>query len=340
MSKSLVKYYPSPNISAWQGLRSLNDNQNYFFSGTILLDGILYAGPITNVNSTKYNVNYPNAYSTSVYGCDDIGNSVIACCGSYKLQDVDGTFGFVYTGLIHDLNVASNYQAVTTGGKITFAHSTMGNLTVGSFTNPAEYCDYDLPLGPGTAFIYSNVEKKVIKDFKFPGSKTTTAYGIWHNGNSNYTIVGGYGENPLSLDEIYNKNGQPLSFGKGYIVDYNAITDKFSNWSTINVPNESRDLLLHVQGISSSQSGIYELAVNNVTLPISNASTHGWWIQVQRTTLNEFVVVNHVPIHFPGIELTGGITTCNSVAANSMVGIVLDKDLKQEFSYQASIYFN
>ena len=62
----------------------------------------------------------------------------------------------------------------------TIAHSTMGGLVVGN---------YDTRLATGKAFIY-DITKNTYTNLTKPGAVSITAYGIWYNGGSSYTIAG------------------------------------------------------------------------------------------------------------------------------------------------------
>jgi len=86
----------------------------------------------------------------------------------------------------------------------------------------------------------------------------TSAFGIWQNGGSNsslYTIVGGY--------TLLGGNTQIGSKGQvGYIVNYNASTDLFSNFTELSLNND-RSIFTHVEGIAAYQDG-FSLATMSV----------------------------------------------------------------------------
>ncbi len=68
---------------------------------------------------------------------------------------------------------------------------------------------------------------KFLTDIVYPGSTTTTAYGIWYNGGTSYTICGGYSSNSNASEPI----------GNAYLVDYDSATGQFTNWTSFAYPN-------------------------------------------------------------------------------------------------------
>ena len=63
-----------------------------------------------------------------------------------------------------------------------FVHSIMGGIAVGN---------YDVGGEPnGYAFLY-DIKTQISTTYRVPDSYSTTLYGIWHNGGSSYTLVGG-----------------------------------------------------------------------------------------------------------------------------------------------------
>jgi hypothetical protein len=75
---------------------------------------------------------------------------------------------------------------------------TMGGLAVGNYDNPADHGSDGLPFGPGHAVIYDIDSDTFLTDIVFPGAKSNSAYGIWWNGGTSYTIVGGYAYEPVN----------------------------------------------------------------------------------------------------------------------------------------------
>jgi hypothetical protein len=336
-----IKITPANNIvfgttvaSVWQGIRQLDYN-NYMIVGTYAPStGILYLGPLDGSSESVYNVNYPGATATSVYGPDNLGNGLIRLVGTYKTGN-GNIYGFMFSGTVGQLNDPSKYQTINNGQKYTYLHSTMGDLIVGNSDNPIQYGQYNLPLGPGNAFIY-NIITKTTDYVIYPKSITNTVYGIWYNGGTSYTICGGYSETPISIDSIY-ENDRPKPIGHAFLVNYDSKSHKFHNWVTIDYP--SSNLLTHFEGISSSQLGQYELSADSIGL---NLSPQASWVQIKqhiskhsnRIKLGKFKVKKWVNLNYPGGS-TG--STSNSVAGKSIVGIV---SVNSNFiPYQAKFIF-
>ena len=77
-------------------------------------------------------------------------------------------------------------------------------LAVGNADGPQPVgSNLALPLGPSIAYIYDLSRNAFVTNIVFPGSKSNTAYGIWQNGPTNYTICGGY--SPLAVNNLTNQ---------------------------------------------------------------------------------------------------------------------------------------
>ncbi len=315
LTNTNLAFYNTDVVSVWQGIRAL-DATNYLMVGTLGADtGILYVGPLDSSSKSIYTVAYPEATSTSVYGPDDAGQGRLQLVGSYK-NGTDVVNGFLYQGTTQQLTDSSRYQTISLeGNKFNYLHSVMGHLLVGNCDNPIQYGQYSLPLGPGNAFIY-NIKKQTFDFIVFPNSITNTAYGLWYNGDHSYTICGGYANTAISIDTIYADENQPKSIGKGYVVDYDSKSHKFSNWTSFSYPISNS--LTHFEGISSDNKGeFYQLIADVENLTTHDSSTA--WLQIQRKHKN-FKPLTWIPINYP-LETT--VISGNSVAGLAVVGVVL-----------------
>ena len=169
--------------------------------------------------------------------------------------------GFTYTGAVDgsDLRGWRQVQGRTqagTGGTYTFVHSVDGGLAVGNTDN----ADVDDLTGffslSSTAFIVDIDTGKQTK-IRFPDARdplvTHTAYGIWSNGGSRYTIAGGSGE-------VQRPGSDKVELGAAYLIDYDAVTGRFSNYTTFPYRNRERtDLISHFEGIYRTPQGHYRL---------------------------------------------------------------------------------
>ena len=315
-------YSNASDIAAWQGIRYL-DNNFFLTCGTNLDNqGVFNVGPIINYNSdNNYIVMYPDSISTSVYGPDYIGAGYYRLVGSYKKVNNDIVHGFFFQGKISDLSFSANYKTIITHGNYTYIHSIMGNILVGNYDDIKKHDTHGLPLGPGSAFLYIISEGKKI-NINYPGSLTNTVYGVWYNGGYNYTFCGGYSNKAIPITSIYTATGI-IPIGNAYIVNYDIENNTFSNWISINYPDNT-DILTHFQGISSkskSNPTNYQFAADSININ-SNIKTPAW-VNVSVDITGNFYVEQWINIKYP---LPLSITSSNSVADNIIVGTYVDED--------------
>jgi parallel beta-helix repeat protein len=306
-------------VSAWQGIRNSATSGQYLITGTSGANGLLYNGPISGAGGTSYSVNYPGATTTSVYGPDVLEGNRVRLVGSYK--NGDGTVhGFLFEGTTADLSQSGNYRTIDyPNAKYTYVHSTMGGFAVGNADGP----EGNAPLGTGHAFLYDVARNTLLPDIIYPGSTTTTAYGIWYNGGTSYTICGGYS----------GIQGQSGAISHGYIVDYDSLTGQYTHWASFDYPNGlvGQDYITHFEGISSAEKGVYTLVADSAQSGSSNPA-QGSFVTVRRNTDGTFGPAAWVDLNYPGVA---GVVSANSVAGNQVVGIVVSG--AGTFSYQATV---
>ncbi len=337
-----VSYYTASTVttvpvSGWQGIRNSDVSGQYLIAGTSGANGLLYEGPITGSGGTSYFVNFPVAATTSVYGPDDVGNDShgndgLRLVGSYKNDD--GTVhGFVYQGTTADLAAGGgDYQTIDyPNATYTYVHSTMGDLAVGNADGP----EGNAPIGTGHAFMYDVTTSTFLPDIVYPGATSTTAYGIWFNGGTSYTIAGGYTN--------LKSPGSPVA--NGYLVDYDSATGQYSNWTSFAYPNGAvgQDFLAHFQGISSDEAGVFTLSANSVQSG-SSAPVRASWVTVRLNPDGTFGPAVWVNVSYPGYDPDSTFISNDSVAGNQLVGIVVSNTTSgsgtptvTEFSYQATV---
>ena len=306
-----IRYFTPAGISlqpvkGFQGLRGGNRSGEYLISGTTgdNGDGLLFVGPITTTGGKSYPVRVPGAMSTSVYGPDNLGGNRVRLVGSYINSSSDTRHGFLFEGTTADLtNGTGTYTTIdVAGATFTYVHSTMGGLAVGNAEGPT----VGDPQGTGEAFLYDVATKQFISDIRFPDSVSSTAYGIWHNGGTSYTICGGFSK--LSIDP-----NQPL--GQGFLVDYDSSTGQFSHWKALNYP-KGIDVVTHFEGISSTEAGVYTLAASSVH---TGSALPGSFVTVRRNADGSFSDGVWVDLAYPGSAAT--ITT--SVSGSALTGFGL-----------------
>lgn len=313
------------------GIRQVGDTSNVYITGSYVLqgysNGTLYVGPITG-GGTYYVYNFPSSSGATVSGtnvysaADSETNGNVRLTGTYTTtQNGAFAYGFYYNGPVTQ-NPTSGWQqlvypssaAITVQN--TYPHSIMGDLIVGN---------YDSVQTKGNAFIY-NIAARQFKTIS-TGPAYTSAYGVWDNGNGRYTIVGGYSDNP-----VQRNSESVVQLTQGYVVDYNANTEQFSNWTSFNYNNTpSTDVFTHFEGITSDGNGGYNLAAGWYNGAIGASFVHitrnsdgsfnpqATWINVNypnsqpSTTTADTVYQNYLLGVYQG---SGGIAQLNGYVAN------------------------
>jgi hypothetical protein len=327
--------FPVP-VSGWQGLRNYGNNADqYLICGTSKYSGLLYVGPIAGGGGASYLVIYPGTTTsaTSVYGPDNLPDGTLRLVGVYKVSGETTPYnhGFVWDGTLADLPSGGTFRTIDyPNAKYQYTHSTMGNLAVGNADGPTQVGEKTLPIGPGIAYIYDIPSATFVANIVYPGSKSNTAYGIWHNGGTSYTICGGY--SPLATNNLPDHK-LPLTQGRGYLVDYDSATKQFSNWTSFDYPHGPKgvNFVTHFEGISSTEPGIYTLNADSAQTDSAHL-VQGSWVRVSRTKEGGFDRGEWVDLNYPGS--THSVTSSNSVYGNQVVGIVIGAD---PFSYQATV---
>lgn len=319
-------------VTAWQGIRGATNANEFLIVGTSGSDGLLYAGTIDGDSGTSYAVNYPggNVVATSVYGPDVVSGSTIRLVGTYRdnSPSVD-VHAFLFQGTTADLGNPSHYSTFDyPGAEFNYAHSTAGGLVVGNYDSAAAHGAHGLPLGPGHAYIYDINSDTFLTDIVFPGALSNTAYGIWHNGGTSYTIVGGY-----SLDPVNNFLNQDHPIGQAYMVDYDSATGLFTHWKSFAYPTPpaGTNYITHFEGISSVEKGVYTLNADSVESGTTDPG-QGSWLTVRRNTDGSFGEAAWVDLNFDNTPSVN-VTSSNSVYGNTVVGVVSGSGI----SYQATI---
>ena len=288
-----------PASYALQGITGGNSSGDYIIAatknvasgGNPAAQGVVYQGAINASNTSQGNgsgtwtiMNVPNGINTinnptvnsytnsSIYGVDNLGNGLVNLVGSVSPANVTydsagfpaSTLGFYYAGPITTTPDQNNFQVFQpkfSDGSLanyTFIHSINGGLAAGGYDS--------FPTRPGIhAFIYNPTasDSNKQKDIIIPGSDnalTKTAYGIWHNQGSSYTIAGGVG---LQYDASRKQTigNQSEGLGSAYLLDYDSITGLFTNYKTFNYPStsSSKTLETHFEGIWYNGNGTYKL---------------------------------------------------------------------------------
>lgn len=320
-----------------QGIKGGDGDGNFIITGTSDVNGVVYVGPVNHGFTSQgtgtgnwFVMNVPasfNAASTSIYGPDNLGNNTANLVGSY-VSNAEGSprIGFFYSGPLQNTTADStgftSYQGrnLQSGrlAEFTYIHSVSGGqnnaLAVGNYGFQTEGNPF------GHAFIYNpdNPQQPQI-DIQFPDTdKTHTAYGIWYNGGTSYTISGGVG-----LPSGPVKYGEPL--GSAYLMDYDSATGQFSHYQIYNykatgadkVRYKGKTLVTHFEGIWSDGEGLYKLPASVSTT--DGASGGAKVVEVRRRGNGKFnTSAKWSTISVPGASLV----TNDSIYGDTSVGVV------------------
>jgi hypothetical protein len=263
------------------------------------MNGLLYQGPLKG-GGTWLQLAYPSSpgvtvTSTALYGPDNNGPGSVVLVGNYTTaeQGDDVPIGLLYLG---PPDGSGTWSTITPpGAAVTIAHSSNGGVVVGNYDT--------LKVVPtGKAFIY-DISSGTFYDLVKPGAVSITAYGIWYNGGTSYTITGGYTDPAGSA---------------GYLVDWDSSTHTASNWTSYSDPNQAggANLLTHFEGITTDGAGGYNLASDQVDAD-SGVLTAAAIANVPRESSGVFGPATWRHIAYPKSSLT----SANSVYQNSIIGI-------------------
>jgi hypothetical protein len=284
-------------------------------------NGTLYVGNILG-GGVYYVYNFPGSTGTNVYSADNEVGGNVGLTGSYVESSGGANMGFYYSGPVTDNNQNINAwtsltvpsSIVPNGGTVkeTIPHSIMGGLIVGNYL--AE--ESGVSGLTANAFIY-NVNTKTYTNLVHPTSKVTSAYGIWYNSGTSYTITGGYS----------NVNDTALSYG--FLVDYDSATGNLSNWTGFKY-NNNASLGTHFEGITTDGNNGYNLAGTGVT----GGASFPAFVHVTRNAAGGFnPQAIWVVIGYPSAVTT----TSDTVYQNYLLGVYTEANQIDLSGYVATI---
>ena len=295
-----------------QGIRGVNGSDDVYIAGTLTVEsnlayGLLYKGPLVfNGNEGKWHKlmftaeGVDDVVNTSCYGPNNLPNGDVQIVGSYKVASSSDTKGFYYEGPVDGSGIWKTVSPNDGDTEMVFMHSVMGGYAVGNYDTKA-YNAY--------AFIY-NVENEEFESVSVEGAHSTTLYGIWHNGGTSYTLVGG-----CSFDGVGK-------LSQGFIVDWDSETKELSNWSMNQYLDQNvKSLITHFEGITSDGEGGYNLPSNWVEFEKKDTSpleTGAAFVNIKRNTDGSFASPTWVPLKFP---INGTMTSANTAYKNNILGI-------------------
>ena len=176
----------------------------------------------------------------------------------------------------------------------------MGNLVVGN---------YDVRLPTGKAFIY-NIESNTYESLTYPGAIIMTAYGVWWNGETRYTIAGGY--------SLVRESGLDVA----YVVDYDSSTNIKTHWASFVYHNaeSTSAIVTHFEGITSDGHGGYNFAVDSYAPSFGTANNEvASFVNIPRNSDGSFGSATWVDVNYPSAV----ITSANTVYSNNVLGVYM-----------------
>jgi hypothetical protein len=300
------------------GIRGVNGSSYVYISGVYSAatnSGLLYVGPISTNGGTWHLLNYPSSTgvtvtSTSLYGPNNGDTSgTVQIVGNYTTVESGGAaIGLLYQGAVDGSGTWSTLLPPSLDGSSvinTIAHSTMGGLVVGNF---------DTRLATGKAFIY-DITKNTYINLTKPGAVSITAYGIWYNGESSYTIAGGYSD--------ANARGVTT----GYLVDWDSATNTASHWTSFNYLNEpANSIVSHFEGITTDGNGGYNLAAD---VALASGMAGAAFVNVPRNADETFGTASWTNIAYPGAS----VISANTVYQKNILGVYVPSENTTVYPY-------
>ena len=262
--------------------------------------GLLYQGLLDGTGQWTV-LNFPSpsgvtVTSTALYGPNGLPFNNVRLVGSYKQSDSQFDHGLLYEGPPDGSGTWQTLDYPSVGETVlnTIAHSTMGGIVVGNF---------DTNLARGRAFIY-DIHNQSWIELKKAGAISITAYGIWHDGGTHYTIAGGYSET--------NSGG----IDHGYLVNWDSSTQMPSGWTSYDFGNgRIRVAISHFDGVTGDNRGGFYLTGDWVGVVPPKAGA--FFAHVRRMPDGAFGQARWVPIAYPSSDFTSG----NTVFENNVLGV-------------------
>ena len=336
------------SITTIQGIRYGITAGNYILcgSGSSLMQGgtgqgigVVYVGAADGSSSDWFTVNAATAFGgninsiTSCYGPEQLSNNSIRVVGSYNSAGTippTDTAGFIYTGAIADAdNTTTGFVKYTHPGSTwTFFHSTQSGLVVGNWDNTVAIPDTSKTIiGVGKAFIYDVDAGISIADVRYPGSKSTTAYGIAKVNENLFAVTGSY-----------SLSSEGDNTGHGYLVYYHRDTNTFSDWVSWDIDDQNiGNFISHADGISyNSIDNTFTLATFALQAAAGNQPIGGYLMTVDRKADGSFGAMRWTEVNYN--SQSGGVTAPTSVAGDVMTGVYVDSSSAITWSSDTSFF--
>ena len=276
------RFGPDVLITGW--FEQSGGTRSFVYRGPLAAEGALDA-------SHFFELDYPSAAVTNLYGPNAIDAQTIRAVGAYTTVEAGATtFGCLYEGPLDGSGVWR--QLCPPNATQTIAHSTHGGLVVGGYVD-----------GRPRAFVY-DIAAQRFDEITLPDLLSITAYGVWHNGRSSYTICGGYARVGALREQ-------------GYVAHWDSATRRLSRFRSFSYGND-RALITHFDGITGTPDG-YNLTGDWARLelaPTPRPSGSGFAAHVGRRG----ALATWESVEFPPQQPTSG----NTVIGDTVIGVFAD----------------
>jgi len=322
---------PATNSTSLTGIRGVTGSTDVYITGGAVTSANvwtnqLYKGPINGIGGIYYTLNVPGSNSTTnAYSVDNWSGSKVSVVGNSTINGVSR--GFLYQGPVannngegsvgtapwYDITYTSTGNPTTGTVYASIPHSVMNNIVVGGYQRggvTAYVCDITNPATP----VCSDMSAAFASLPTPPLS--TSAYGVWWNGGTSYTIAGGYSSainSDLSSTSVTGAT-------KGFIVDYNSSTGAWTHFTSYNYNNDTSGIYVtHFEGITidPASKDCYNLAGEGL---LSSGSMNVGLAHVCRTSSGGFTTSpTWVTVSYPNATTT----TADTVYQNNILGVYM-----------------
>ncbi|PTX98269.1 hypothetical protein DB345_05390 [Spartobacteria bacterium LR76] len=277
--------------------------------------GLLWSGNLYSNIGTYYTIlpEVSGTLSGSIYYGPDthafnslIPEGQIRAVGTYQLDGVDGTFGFMYQGALQSGTYA--VTAINVQDAVnTIPHSTAGSIVVGAYDKGTAQT--------GNSFIFD------LTDSSFKSltlGNESSLYGVWHVGGDKYVIIGG-ARNPGAADA-----------NQAFIANYDLATNTVSD-KTFYTFNDQGGAISHFEGITAVDGGYNVIATVTDNGDGSAIGAALAFISVTDGAFNPNAV-------WTGLDVNGSdLTTGNTVYENVGIGVYATSGSANVNTYTATV---
>jgi len=180
---------------------SYSKSKNVYLTGFYKINNtqtaFIYKGDsINSENGIFYPIKFPNSFITSPYGPDRTSDTTVSIVGNYNLTSTSPAMGFLYNGPYEDTTKGTWISIIPPfpNAKNSIMHSVYNGIVVGNYGNSIMR-EIGMGLQSNIYAVLYNSHNNQYYNITYPNVDSISAYGIWYNGGTSYTIAGGYLKN-------------------------------------------------------------------------------------------------------------------------------------------------